>query len=66
MCEVLDRIEQRGLIQGRKEGIEEGIEEGIKEGIQQMIFKMYKNGYSIKQIATVAEMSQQSVKMIIE
>ncbi len=62
MCEVLDRIEQRGLIQGRKEGIEEG----IKEGIQQMIFKMYKNGYSIKQIATVAEMSQQSVKMIIE
>ena len=35
MCEVLDRIEQRGLIQGRKEGIEEG----IQEGIQQMIFK---------------------------
>ena len=62
MCEVLDRIEKRGLIQGRKEGIEEGIEKGI----QQMIFRMYKNGYSIKQIATVAEMSESSVKMIVE
>ena len=73
MCEVLDRIEQRGLIQGRKEGREEGreegrkegIEKGIEKGIQQMIFRMYKNGYSIKQIATVAEMSEKSVEKIV-
>ena len=70
MCEVLDRIEkrgeQRGLEQGRKHGIKQGIEQGIEQGIKQMILRMQKNGYSIEQIARVAEMSEESIKKMIE
>ena len=70
MCEVLDRIEkrgeQRGLEQGRKQGIEQGIEQGIAKGIEQMILRMQKNGYSIEQIARVAEMPEKSIKKMME
>ena len=53
MCEVLDRIEKRGE------------QRGLEQGIKQMIVRMYKNGYSIKQISRVAEMSEKSVKGIV-
>ena len=33
MCEALDRIEAKGLEEGRKEGLEEGLEEGRKKGL---------------------------------
>ena len=70
MCEVLDRIEkrgeQRGLEQGRKQGIKQGIEQGIEQGIKQMILRMQKNGYSIEQIARVAEMPEKSIKKMME
>ena len=58
MCEVLDRAEKRGE--------QRGLEQGIKQGVEQMILRMYKNGYSIKQIARVAEMSKESIKKMIE
>lgn len=32
MCEVLDRVEARGVEKGRLEGIEKGRREGIQEG----------------------------------
>ena len=32
MCEILDKIENRGIAKGRAEGIEEGIEKGKAEG----------------------------------
>ena len=57
MCEVLDRAEKRGE--------QRGLEQGIKQGVEQMILRMYKNGYSIKQISRVAEMSEKSVKGIV-
>ena len=70
MCEVLDRIEkrgeQRGIEKGMKQGRKQGRKQGIEQGIKQMIFRMYKNGYSIEQIARVAEMSEKSIKKIIE
>ena len=50
MCEVLDRIEKRGE----------------QKGIKQMILRMYKSGYSIEQIARVAEKSEKSIKKIVE
>ena len=58
MCEVLDRIEKRGE--------QRGLEQGMKQGITQMILRMQKNGYSIEQIARVAEMSEESIKKMIE
>ena len=53
MCEVLDRIEKRG----EQRGLEQGMKQGITQGIKQIILRMQKNGYSIEQIARVAEMS---------
>ena len=58
MCEVLDRIEKRG----EQRGLEQGMKQGITQGIKQMILRMQKNGYSIEQIARVAEMSEESIK----
>ena len=66
MCEVLDRIEKRGEQRGLEQGREQGIEQGIAKGIEQMILRMRKNGYSIEQIARVAEMSEESIKKMIE
>ena len=54
MCEVLDRIEKRGE------------QRGLEQGIKQMILRMQKSGYSIEQIARVAEMSKESIKKMIE
>ena len=62
MCEVLDRIEKRG----EQRGLEQGMKQGITHGIKQMILRMQKNGYSIEQIARVAEMSEESIKKMIE
>ena len=61
MCEVLDRIEKRG----EQRGLEQGMKQGITQGIKQMILRMKKNGYSIEQIARVAEMSERSIKKMI-
>ena len=62
MCEVLDRIEKRG----EQRGLEQGMKQGITHGIKQMILRMQKNGYSIEQIARVAEMPEKSIKKMIE
>ncbi len=37
MCEVLDRIENRGLQRGMQQGIQQGIQQGMQQGIQQGI-----------------------------
>ena len=66
MCEVLDRIEKRGEQRGLEQGMKQGMKQGIKQGIKQMILRMQKNGYSIEQIARVAEMSEESIKKMIE
>ena len=58
MCEVLDRIE--------KSGEQRGLEQGREQGIEQMILRMQKNGYSIEQIARVAEMPEKSIKKMME
>ena len=62
MCEVLDRIEKRG----EQRGLEQGMKQGITQGIKQMILRMQKNGYSIEQIARIAEMSEESIKKMME
>lgn len=49
MCEVLDKIEERGITMGES----------------RMIVKMYKNGFSREQIATVTEKKLQEVNEIL-
>lgn len=74
MCEVLDRIEKRGREQGIKQGIKRGREQGLKkgrelglkQGTKEMILRMYRKGYSVAQIADVAEMSEKVIKRMVE
>ncbi|EIC94298.1 hypothetical protein HMPREF9970_2757 [Lachnoanaerobaculum saburreum F0468] len=49
MCEVLDRVEARGIEKGIAKGIEKGREEGIKEGIKEgtvnVLISLVKDGF---------------------
>ena len=44
MCEVLDRIENRGIEIGIKKGIEKGIERGMEKGIEEGLERGKKQG----------------------
>ena len=46
MCEILDKIENRGIEKGRAEGRAEGIAEGIEKGIEKGIVKGNTEGKS--------------------
>ena len=59
MCEVLDRVEARGIAKGR----EEGIKEGIKEGTVNVLISLVKDGIlSISDAAKRAGMSDTEFK----
>ena len=45
---------------------ENGIETGIKTGKREMIMKMYNKGYTVAQIADVAEMDEKQIRDIIK
>lgn len=54
MCEVAERLEQRGLKRGREEGREA------------LIINMYKNGMALSQIAAIAECSEKMIRGILK
>ena len=59
MCEVLDRVEARGIAKGR--------EEGIKEGTVQVLISLVKDGIlSIADAAKRADMSEESFRRYLE
>ena len=63
MCEVLDRVEARGIAKGREEGIKEGIKKGIKEGTVNVLISLVKDGIlSISDAAKRAGMSDTEFK----
>ena len=75
MCEVLDRVEARGIekgmekgiAKGREEGIKEGIKKGIKEGTVQVLISLVKDGIlSISDAARRAGMSEESFRGYIK
>ena len=49
MCEVLDRIEEKGRMEGFEQGFEQGMEIGMLKG--QIIMLSDTFGYSDKEIA---------------
>lgn len=54
MCEVLDRVEARGI----KKGIEKGRKEGMKEGAINVLIPLVKDGIlSISEAAKRADIS---------
>ena len=75
MCEVLDKVEARGIekgmekgiAKGREEGIKEGIKKGIKEGTVQVLISLVKDGIlSISDAARRAGMSEESFRGYIK
>ena len=75
MCEVLDRVEARGIekgmekgiAKGREEGIKEGIKKGIKEGTVQVLISLVNDGIlSIADAAKRADMSEERFRGYIE
>ena len=58
MCDVLDVVENRG----RKEGSTEG----RAEGKALIMRKMYEKGYMIKEIAQIADESEETIKDILQ
>ena len=71
MCEVLDRVEARGIAKGREEGIKEGIKKGIKEGIKEgtvnVLISLVNDGIlSISDAAKRAGMSEEIFREYIK
>ena len=67
MCEVLDRVEARGMEKGIAKGREEGIKEGIKEGTINVLISLVKDGIlSISDAARRAGMSEESFRGYIK
>ena len=63
MCEVLDRVEARGIAKGR----EEGIKEGIKEGTVNILISLVNDGIlSIADAAKRAGISEESFRGYLE
>ena len=54
MCDVLDRA------------IEKGVEQGVNEERKALMSTMYKNGYTVKQIAQMTDREELEVKDILQ
>lgn len=66
MCEMLDRMINKGKMEGIQEGIQEGIKKGMQEGKTQMILNMYQHHFTLDQIATASEKTVDEIKAIIK
>lgn len=62
MCEVVDRIMNKGIDQG----IEQGIAQGIEQGITQVILNMSTQGFSIEQISKSTGKSIEEINNILD
>lgn len=70
MCNLGQGIREKGRTEGRREGKQEGRREGRTEGRKEreirFVMNMYKKGYTLEQIADVAEKSVEEIKTVIE
>lgn len=57
MCDVLDRIENRG--------IQTGIQKGIQKGKAQIMWNMYQKGFSLEQISDIVEETVDEVRNVV-
>ena len=62
MCNLSQKIKESGI----EAGIEIGTANGIEMGRKEMILKMYGKGYTIAQIADVAEVDEKQIEEIIK
>ena len=60
---------QMGIKQGLEQGIEQGFEQGIEQGIEQNRFEVYQTmlekGFSVKAIASIFSVSEESIEKLL-
>ena len=66
MCNLSQKIKENGIEIGTANGIKIGTANGIEMGRKEMILKMYGKGYTIAQIADVAEVDEKQIEEIIK
>ena len=64
MCEVLDRIEEKGRMEGFEQGFEQGMEIGMLKG--QIIMLSDTFGYSDKEIANTLNIPVSKVNSVLK
>ncbi len=67
MCEVLDKVENRGIQKGIQKGIKKGIKEGEKKGRIKTLYELAKDGIlTLKQAAERMEMTESKFKAAVK
>ena len=56
---------EEGLERGIEQGLERGLEQGIEQGLRNIVCNMYIKNYTIEQISSIAEISEEKVKEIL-
>ena len=56
---------EEGMEEGREKGLKEGLEQGIEQGLRNIVCNMYARNYTIGQISSIAEISEEKVKEIL-
>lgn len=62
MCDVLDRVENKGREEGRKAGIKEGIKEGELKATREIAVSLVSMGLPIETVAQAVHVSTEIVE----
>ena len=69
MCRALDEMFEESTNRGIQLGIKQGFEQGIERGIELNRFEVYQTmldkGFSIKAIASIFSVSEESIKNLL-
>ena len=69
VCRALDEMFEESTNRGIQMGIKQGIEQGIERGIELNRFEVYQTmldkGFSIKTIASIFSVSEESIKNLL-
>ena len=63
--EGMEEGREKGLKEGLEQGLERGLEQGIEQGLRNIVCNMYARNYTIGQISSIAEISEEKVKEIL-
>ena len=74
MCEVLDKVESRGVERGLRQGMQKGIQQGMQEGLREgeakarreMALSLLGMGVPMEQVAQAAKVSVETLKQWLD
>lgn len=70
MCEVLDKVESRGVERGLRQGMQKGMQEGLREGEakarREMALSLLGMGVPMEQVAQAAKVSVETLKQWLD